>query len=272
LTNHSGASYAGRLTLATGGEASLCLGIDPSSQQLAQWGLADSALGVEQFALACVEAASEQISIVKFQVAFFERFGSVGFRALESAMQAAREAGLFIIADAKRGDIGSTMNGYASAWLDRGSSLAADALTVSPYLGFDSLMPTIEFAASNGAGLFVLAATSNPEGSQTQLVSDSSGTLASQIVRAVSTQRSNSVGCVIGATVDLEKYQLDHLITEDCGFPLLVPGFGAQGARLEDVKNFGASANRVIATVSRSITGAGPQGVGAQLESARALL
>jgi orotidine-5'-phosphate decarboxylase len=264
--------YTERLARATGGGPSLCLGIDPSASQLAQWGLEDSALGAEQFALGCIEAAGEQISIVKIQVAFFERFGSAGYKALESAIQAARESDLFIIADAKRGDIGSTMSGYAQAWLDRTSPLASDALTVSPYLGFDSLIPTIEYAQTQGAGLFVLAATSNPEGPQTQLATLAGSTLAHEIVSAVGGQRDSGLGCVIGATVDLAKYQLETLVDTDCGFPLLVPGYGAQGARLEDVKNFGASSHRVIANVSRAITAAGPQGVSAQLESARSLL
>jgi orotidine-5'-phosphate decarboxylase len=271
LANDSGASYAGRLARATGGEAALCLGIDPSAEQLAQWGLADTASGAEKFALSCLEAASEQISIVKLQVAFFERFGASGYVVLESVMRSARALGLFIIADAKRGDIGSTMSGYAAAWLDPSSPLAADALTVSPYLGFESLEPTIAYAAEKNAGLFVLAATSNPEGPQTQLAKRDGVTLARQIVDSAA-HSEHSVGCVIGATCDLAEYQLDDLITADCGVPLLVPGYGAQGARLEDVKNFGASAHRVIANVSRAITSAGPQGVSAQLESAKALL
>jgi orotidine-5'-phosphate decarboxylase len=265
-------SYRERLTDATGGEAALCLGIDPSAEQLGQWGLEDSALGLEQFALECVEAAAEQIKIVKVQVAFFERFGSAGYLALEATLQAAREAGLFVIADAKRGDIGSTMQGYASAWLAAGSALAADALTVSPFLGFDSLLPTLDFAQANQRGLFVLAATSNPEGYQTQLASTGETSLAAQILAGAQATADLSMGCVIGATVDLNRYGLESLLAEDCGVPLLVPGYGAQGASLESIKDFGASAHRVIANVSRAITGAGPQGVGAQLESARALL
>lgn len=265
-------SYLDRLERATGGEAAISLGIDPSSDQLGGWGLPDTAAGAEQFALSCIEAASEQISILKFQVAFFERFGAAGFQALETALRAAREAKLFTIADAKRGDIGSTMHGYATAWLDRSSPLSADALTLSPYLGFDSLLPTIEFAAQNDAGVFVLAATSNPEGGQTQLASRSQQTLAQQVVVAAGQLKAQAVGCVVGATVDLAEYQLTDITEIDCGFPLLVPGFGAQGARLEDVKKFGASAHRVIANVSRAITTAGPQRVSAQLESARSLL
>jgi orotidine-5'-phosphate decarboxylase len=265
-------SYSQRLAEATGGEAALCLGIDPSSEQLAQWGLEDSALGLEQFALACVEAAAEQIKIIKVQVAFFERFASAGYLALETTLQAAREAGLFVIADAKRGDIGSTMQGYAGAWLADGSALAADALTVSPYLGFDSLLPTIDFARKNSRGLFVLAATSNPEGHQSQLAETGGVSLAAEIVASAQRLQDQSVGCVVGATVDLGRYGLESLTSEDCVVPLLVPGYGAQGASLESVKEFGASAHRVIANVSRAITGAGPQGVSAQLESARSLL
>ena len=113
----------------------LCAGIDPSADLLPTWGLPDSADGLRTFGLTCVEAFAGVVPVVKPQVAFFERLGSAGIAALEDVLAAARDAGLLVIADAKRGDIGSTMEAYASAWLDPASPLAADAMTAMPYLG-----------------------------------------------------------------------------------------------------------------------------------------
>jgi orotidine-5'-phosphate decarboxylase len=267
-------SYRERLAAAGGAGPKLCLGIDPSAEQLALWALEDSALGAEQFALTCITEAAEQIGIVKIQVGFFERFGSAGFKALETALQAAREAGLFVIADAKRGDIGSTMRGYAEAWLSPESPLASEALTISPYLGLDSAIETLEFARSFDRGLFALAATSNPEGQSVQLAKLNGQALAERVVRRAAELAAGheDLGVVIGATQNLADYGLSWIVEQDCSVPILAPGYGAQGASLTDVKRFGASSHRVIATVSRAITGAGPQGVAAQLESARALL
>src|SRR6185312_4490132 len=105
--------------------------------------------------LRVVEAATDRVGIVKPQVAFFERFGSAGFAALEDVLAAARAAGLIVIADAKRGDIGTTMDAYARAWLTPGSPLEADAMTVSPYLGVGTLHSTFDLALSVDKGVFV---------------------------------------------------------------------------------------------------------------------
>ena len=110
-----------------------------------------------------VDAAAGRVGIVKPQVSFFERYGSAGFAALEDVLAAARAAGLIVIADAKRGDIGTTMDAYAEAWLTPGSPLEADAMTVNPFLGVGTLEGTFELAEDAGKGVFVLAATSNPE-------------------------------------------------------------------------------------------------------------
>ena len=150
-----------RETLATDGP--LCVGIDPHEHLLTEWGLDASAAGAREFGLRVVDAAAGRVGIVKPQVSFFERYGSAGFAALEDVLAAARAAGLLVIADAKRGDIGTTMDAYARAWLTPGSPLEADAMTVSPFLGVGSLRDTFRFALENGKGVFVLAATSNPE-------------------------------------------------------------------------------------------------------------
>ncbi len=125
----------------------LCAGIDPSAPLLEEWGLPESAEGVREFGLRCVEAFAGVVPVVKPQVAFFERLGGVrGMASLESVLSAARDAGLLVIADAKRGDIGPTMSAYASAWLDPVGPLAADAVTVLPYMGIGSLRPTFDLA------------------------------------------------------------------------------------------------------------------------------
>ena len=141
----------------------LCVGIDPHAALLAQWGLEDTVEGLRAFSETCVEAFAGHAAVVKPQVAFFERFGSAGYAVLEDTLAQLRESGTLVIADAKRGDIGSTMAGYAAAWLAPGSPLEADALTLTPYLGVGSLDPAIELAAQHGKGVFVMAANSNPE-------------------------------------------------------------------------------------------------------------
>ncbi|MBX7557647.1 orotidine-5'-phosphate decarboxylase, partial [Streptomyces sp. tea 10] len=121
----------------------LCVGIDPHPSLLDAWGLPATANGLERFALGVLEAAAERCAAVKPQVALFEAYGSAGFAVLERVLRESRAAGLLSIADAKRGDIGSTMAAYASAWLSDDSPLAADAVTLSPYLGFESLRPAL---------------------------------------------------------------------------------------------------------------------------------
>lgn len=249
----------------------LCVGIDPHDSLLRAWGMDASAAGVREFGLRVVEAATGRVGIVKPQVAFFERFGSRGYAALEEVQAAARAAGLVVIADAKRGDIGTTMDGYASAWLEPGSPLEADAVTVSPYLGPGSLRGTIAAAARAGKGVFVLAATSNPEAAGLQsaevtVVEALRGqTVADWVSTGVGWANGSSaaagvlgpVGLVVGATVDRDELGLTDAAL--AGAPLLAPGFGAQGAALSDVAAiFGALAPQVIASASRSVLASGP--------------
>ncbi len=117
----------------------LCVGVDPHGALLESWGLDASADGAREFGLRVVDAAAGRVGIVKPQVSFFERYGSAGFAALEEVMATARAAGLLVIADAKRGDIGSTMDAYGEAWLTPGSPLEADAMTANPFLGVRTL-------------------------------------------------------------------------------------------------------------------------------------
>lgn len=146
----------------------LCVGIDPHAALLSSWGLNDDITGLETFTRVCVEALADTVAVVKPQSAFFERFGSRGVAVLERAVADLRAAGTLVVMDAKRGDIGSTMAAYAETFLHKDSPLFSDALTVSPYLGYGSLKPAVDLARESGAGLFVLALTSNPEGGEVQ--------------------------------------------------------------------------------------------------------
>ncbi|MBN9152665.1 MAG: orotidine-5'-phosphate decarboxylase [Microbacterium sp.] len=254
----------------------LCVGIDPHTTLLDAWGLDVSAQGAGEFGLRVVDAAAGRAGIVKPQVAFFERFGSAGYAALERVLAAARAAGLIVIADAKRGDIDTTMDGYADAWLGAGSPLEADAVTLSPYLGPDSLHKTLASAVRSGKGAFVLAATSNREGLpvQTAEVVDGAASdrerVAERVARDVGSHNIGlpgslgSIGVVVGATVDRAAYGLSDIVL--AGTPILAPGFGAQGAQAGDLpKLFGYVASGVIASESRSILAVGADRVAARI-------
>ncbi|GGO61814.1 orotidine 5'-phosphate decarboxylase [Microbacterium nanhaiense] len=242
----------------------LCVGIDPHEGLLDEWGLPRSSSGARDFGLRVVEAAAGRAAFVKPQVSFFERYGSAGIGALEDVMSAARAAGILVIADAKRGDIGSTMDAYASAWLTPGSPLEADALTVSPYLGVGAVRGTIELAYRHGKGVFVLATTSNPEAEGLQRSTDADGrTVSQRVIDEVSEINAAhahpgewaSAGFVIGATVDWSESGIRPYAPIA---PILAPGFGHQGARPQDARRiFGAMSDAVIVSESRSILSAG---------------
>jgi len=148
----------------------LCVGIDPHRTLLESWGLPDTPQGLREFALRTVDALGGRVAAVKPQSAFFERHGGAGVTVLEEVLAALRDIGTMSILDVKRGDIGSTMGGYAQAYLLDEAPLAADAITVSPYLGYGSLKPALDLADAAGRGVFVLALTSNPEGPELQHV------------------------------------------------------------------------------------------------------
>ena len=274
-------SFGARLAAAMDARGPLCVGIDPHASLLADWGLNASAAAAREFGLRVVEAAAGRVGVVKPQVAFFERFGSAGFSALEDVIGAARSAGLLVIADAKRGDIGSTMDGYAEAWLGEGSPLESDAVTVSPYLGPDSLRGVIGAAVRGGKGVYVLAATSNPEAAGLQSAevtavdAERGQTVADWVAQragaanataVVGDDRFGPVGFVVGATVERADLGLSDASLHRAS--ILAPGFGAQGARLRDItERFGPLAPQVVASASRSILRAGPDGIGAAIDT-----
>ncbi|WP_024816820.1 orotidine-5'-phosphate decarboxylase [Arthrobacter sp. 31Y] len=256
-------SFGSRLAAAMAARGPLCVGIDPHPQLLAEWGLNDDVAGLERFSLTAVEAVASLAAAVKPQVALYERHGSAGMAVLERTLAASAEAGVLSIADAKRGDIGSTMAAYADAWLRDGSSLAADSVTLSPYLGFESLRPALDLAAQYGRGVFVLALTSNPEGKSVQHVGGNDS-VARRITAAAAVENQRygsalgSVGLVVGATIGSALFDLD-IDLEAVRGPILAPGLGAQGATPADLRaTFGAAYPTVLATSSRGILAAGP--------------
>ncbi|GGL88396.1 orotidine-5'-phosphate decarboxylase [Glutamicibacter protophormiae] len=259
-------SFGTRLRQAMDARGPLCVGIDPHPALLEAWGLANSAEGVREFSLRVVEAMAGVAAIVKPQVALYERFGSAGFAALEETLQAAKAADLLTLSDAKRGDIGSTMAAYATAWLDDASPLASDAVTLSPYLGYESLRPAIDLAAATGRGVFVLGLTSNPEGASVQHVGGDKS-VAKSIIEQVSKENAAAedmghVGLVVGATIGDAPAKLGIDLSASKA-PLLTPGLGAQGATAQDIATaFASSYRQVLGTSSRDILKAGPDALG----------
>jgi orotidine-5'-phosphate decarboxylase len=249
------AGFGPRLADAVSRRGPLCPGIDPHPELIRAWGLTVDADGLAKFCDVCV-AAFADFAVVKPQVAFFEAFGAQGFAVLERTIGALQAAGVLVLADAKRGDIGSTMAAYADAWAGD-SPLAADAVTASPYLGFGSLQPLLDTAAAHDRGVFVLAATSNPEGASVQRADAGGRTVAQSIVDAAAAanrELSGSVGVVVGATV------ADPPDVSALGGPVLVPGVGAQGGRPEALGGLGgAHRGQLLPAVSRDVLRAGPE-------------
>lgn len=253
-------SFGARLTAAMAARGPLCAGIDPHPGLLRDWGLADDVGGLERFAVGAVEALAPEVAVLKPQSAFFERHGARGMAVLERVLRLARDAGALVLLDVKRADIGSTMAGYAQAFLSDDAPLAADAITVSPYLGVGALEPAFELASRTGRGVFVLALTSNPEGSDLQAARTGRGTTVAQSVvdavaaRNIGHQGLGNIGVVVGATTAPGQVRLEAL-----GGPVLAPGIGAQGATLADLHRvFGAAVRHVVPAISRELLRHGP--------------
>lgn len=274
-------SFGGKLEKAFDKYGQLCVGIDPHAALLDDWGLSDDVAGLREFSQRALDAAVGRVGVVKPQVSFFERHGSAGFTVLEELAAAASETDLVVIMDAKRGDIGTTMDAYFDAWLGKSAPFVCDALTVSPYLGFDSLKPGMAECLERGKGLIVLSATSNPEGAALQRATVGGQTIAATIwngltkinrVTSDAGSRFGSFGAVIGATLNLQSMGLGQVLDGQVigATPILAPGFGAQGAELSSSRQlFGAAADQVIHSVSRSVLSAGPQGMAKAIDSAR---
>jgi orotidine-5'-phosphate decarboxylase len=265
-------TFGARLHAAMRDRGPLCVGIDPHAALLEAWGLPDNALGLERFARTVVEALGQQVAVIKPQSAFFERYGSAGIAVLERVIADTRAAGALLLLDVKRGDIGSTMQGYADAYTDPARPLASDAITASPYLGTGSLRPLVDTARAHDAGVFVLALTSNPEGPQVQHARVAGGrTVAQAVIDDVAALNAGaepmgSVGLVVGATIGATGHDFSAV-----NGPLLAPGVGAQGATAADLREvFGDARANVLPAVSREVLRAGPS-VAALREAAERL-
>ena len=253
-------TYWNRLRTATAERGALCVGIDPHPSLLKAWGLTMDAAGAERLARGVVESLGDRVAVFKPQSAFFELHGSAGVAVLERLLADIAAAGALSLLDVKRGDIGSTMDAYAEAYLADGSPLVADAITVSPYLGFGSLQPAFDRAHRYGRGVYVLARTSNPEGAQVQLAlaGDHRGSVAQEVIDAAQTANQasgqNAIGLVVGGTHDQLGCDLEQF-----NGSILVPGIGFQGGRIEDLPSlFGAAVDLALPSVSRDVIGAGP--------------
>lgn len=274
------AAFGDRLAKAMAERGPLCVGIDPHPNLLEQWGLEDSAAGLAAFTKAVYEGCAPFAATLKPQVALFERHGSAGLAVLEALFARAAADGVLIVADAKRGDIGSTMKAYADAWLGSSSPMGTDSVTLSPYLGFESLRPALDLADENDRGTFVLALTSNPEGKSVQHVgaSESEGAVAKRIIAAATAENASRqweqmgpCGLVVGATVGQALVDLGIDLSVFNG-PILSPGYGAQGASAADLyRVFAGVESQVLVNSSRGVLAAGPsvEGLAQAAQAAR---
>lgn len=249
-------TYAAKLAAVTAQRGRLCVGIDPMSSVLAAWELDADLNGLERCARGIVEELGDVVAVFKPQSAFFEAFGSKGVAVLERLLDDIAQAGALSILDVKRGDIGSSMAGYAAAFLGDDAPTRADAITLSPYLGVGSLRPAIDAAVAGGQGLYVLARTSNPEGAPVQLATVAGMTVAQHVVDTIAElnlEADHAVGLVVGGThgdpgCDLNSFNAS----------ILVPGIGAQGGTVDGLaKTFGQSLSHVLPTASRGVIGLG---------------
>ena len=250
--------FRARLAEAVAQRGNRCVGVDPHEALVRAWGVDYDVAGIEWTSRHLIAALGDKVAAFKPQAAFFERFGAAGVAALSRVLADIAQTGALSILDVKRGDIGSTMTAYSQAYLSGETDLSADAITVSPYLGFGSLAPAIELANATGRGIYVLCRTSNPEGTQVQTATRDGRSVAQQIVAEALAANLNSgtdsVGLVIGGTHE----SLDLDLTGFQG-SILVPGIGAQGGTIGALAGlFGAAAPQVLPSASREVMRAGP--------------
>jgi orotidine-5'-phosphate decarboxylase len=256
-------SFAARFAAVRSAQGPLVCGLDPSGELLDGWRLGDTPDGLDRFADIMLDAVAGPVGLIKPQSAFFERHGWRGIRTLQRVAKSAREAGLLVVLDIKRGDVGSTNDAYAEAYLGKGAPLAADAITVHPYLGLGAMGTFVSRAQEAGSCVLVVTRSSNPEGRAVQAAVGRPGgvTVEEELLREIGALnerfapgRIGPVGAVIGPTH--MHPQLD-LAAANCLF--LAPGVGAQGATPADVATvFAACPDRVMPSASRSLLLAGP--------------
>lgn len=241
----------------------LCVGIDPHPGRIPALFGGDTPDGLAAWGEAVVAAAAGRACVVKPQVGLFERHGPDGMRALQRVCEASKAAGLIVIADAKRGDIGTTARGYAAAYLLDTAPFPSDAVTVNPYMGLDTLEPFLELAEANGKGVVVLARTSNPGSADFQARDLEGAPLYARVVEALGpaiarlkgAEAWSSLMLVAGATGPDEARHLRQLAPDAL---FLVPGYGAQGSGAADaLAGFSLVGNHLeggVVNASRSVT------------------
>jgi orotidine-5'-phosphate decarboxylase len=257
-----GDSFAARFAAVRAAHGPLVLGADPHRQVLADWGLTDDADGLERFTDIVLGAAAGTVGLIKPQSAFYERHGWRGIRALSRLVAAARGEGYLVILDVKRGDVGSTNDAYAQAYLGAGAAMRADAITVHPYLGLAAMGEYVTLAHQSGGCLLVVVRSSNPQGRAVQGADAGHGQtvdqrLLSDIAALNARLAPGGVGPV-GAVVGPVTVEPPLDLAAANGL-LLAPGVGAQGASPADVAaTFAACPDRVMPSASRSLLAAGP--------------
>jgi orotidine-5'-phosphate decarboxylase len=274
-------SFADRFAAVRAGAGPLVWGLDPAGGLLAGWGLGDTPDGLDRFADIVLAAAAGTVGLVKPQSAFYERHGWRGIRTLARLTADARSAGLLVIMDVKRGDVGSTNDAYAEAYLGQGAPLAADALTVHPYLGLRAMGAFVSRAHQSGSCVLVVTRSSNPEGRAIQAATGPGGSVESALLAEIGSLNAGlapdglgPVGAVVGPG-----WPESVLDLAGARGLFLAPGVGAQGATPADVaRAFAACPDRVMPSASRSLLAAGPDpgrlrdGVAALAAEFRALL
>ncbi|MDX1925575.1 MAG: orotidine-5'-phosphate decarboxylase [Pirellulaceae bacterium] len=248
-------------------KSAVCVGLDPrwgSLPESIRAGISAADRNAVAEATECycrhvIDAVAEFAPVVKPQAAFFEQLGPAGMVALGSVIQYARQAGLLVLLDGKRGDIGTTAEAYADAYLGDASAWQCDALTVNPYLGDDTLKPFVDQCQSRSAGIFVLVKTSNPGSGFLQdkvvegrAVYEHMATLVQQLTQqSVGASGYGSIGAVVGATYP---EQLAKLRSQMSNTWILIPGYGAQGGTASDVAHgFDTQGLGAIVNSSRGI-------------------
>jgi orotidine-5'-phosphate decarboxylase len=227
--------FAARLTDGVRQFGPLCVGIDPHPGMVPALFGGDTARGLEYWGRALVEAAAGKVAVIKPQVGFFERLGPGGMAALAAITRAARDLDLLVLMDAKRGDIGSTAEGYAEAFLASGGFFESDAVTVNPYMGLDTLEPFAKRAEANGKGIVVLVRTSNPGAADFQMLDTGGKPLYMRVAeslrpltdRLMSPCGWSNLMMVVGATAPEVARRVRAAAPKAL---FLVPGYGAQGA------------------------------------------
>lgn len=255
-------SFAARFAEVRSVYGPLVWGADPAPDLLASWGFGDTADGLDRFGDVMLKAAAGVVGLVKPQSAFYERHGWRGIRTLERLIADARSAGLLVVLDIKRGDVGTTNDAYAEAYLGKAAPLAADAITVHPYLGVAAMDGFITRAHESGSCLLVVTRSSNADGRRIQAagVAGAGRTVEQDLLleigalnRRLAPGAIGPVGAVVGPT-RIEP-ELD-LAAASCLY--LAPGVGAQGATPADVARvFAACPDRVMPSASRSLLSAG---------------